>query len=144
MSLQNILLMTLSCILKFCTVDDIDTLQFSLDDLAIWASSWQLSIAINKCCTMDIKTNKRADKFYENRIEEREIENVLKVKDLGVYFESNLSFKSQINHVVSTAKQRTFLLFRCFLSKDMNVGLQILHLTNIKLLLTCLVSKFCR
>ena len=102
---------------EISTVDDVDTLQFSLDYLAIWASSWQLSISITKCCTMDIKMNKRNEEaFYENTVDGTEIENVLKVKDLGVFFDSNQSFKSQINHIVTTAKQRTFLLFRCFFS----------------------------
>lgn len=67
---------------------------------------------------MDIKVNHKYDSFYENTIDGSEIDNVSKLKDLGVYFESNLSFKSQVSHVVTTAKQRIFLLFRCFLTKD--------------------------
>ena len=38
--------------------EDIDRLQHSLDDLSEWAEGWQLSIAIKKCCTMDITIGK--------------------------------------------------------------------------------------
>ena len=105
---------------EICNVDDVDTLQSSLDNLVIWSNSWQLSISITKCCTIDFKNNKnKDDTFYDNTIDREEIDNVLKMKDLGVYFDSNLSFKSQINYVMITAKQRIFLLFRCFLIKDL-------------------------
>ena len=68
---------------------------------------------------MDIKTNRLNDDcFYDNTIDGIEIENVVKFKDLGVHFDSNLSFKAHISQVVLTAKQRIFLLFRCFLTKD--------------------------
>ena len=104
---------------EISTVDDIDTLQFNLDSLSTWANSWQLAISIHKCCTMDMITSKKQENsFYENTVDGMELDNVLMYKDLGIYFDSNLSFKSHISHVVTTAKQRTFLLFRCFLTKD--------------------------
>jgi hypothetical protein len=69
---------------------------------------------------MDVKLVQNSDNtFYENAIDGTEIESVTKFKDLGVHFDSNLSFNSHISNIVTTAKQRLFLLFRCFITKDM-------------------------
>lgn len=99
-------------------IDDVDTLQFSLDNLTHWASSWQLAISILKCCNMDITTGNNGGSFYENFIDGIQLENVTEIRDLGVFLDSKLTFTSHISQIVAKAKQRSFLLFRSFLTKD--------------------------
>jgi len=43
--------------------EDIDELQLGIDRLTDWANSWQLSISIKKCCTMDMTIDKRGGSF---------------------------------------------------------------------------------
>ena len=99
-------------------IDDIDNLQFSIDKLTDWANTWQLSIAIKKCCTMDITTDKRGGSFYDNFIEGIDIDNVMEFRDLGICLDPKLRFSLHIAKMVATAKQRCFLLFRAFITKD--------------------------
>src|ERR1044072_8316138 len=39
------------------------------------------------------------------------------VKDVGVFFDSKLTFTTHISQIVAKAKQRIFLLFRAFVTK---------------------------
>ena len=74
---------------------------------------------------MDIKIKPNDENcFYENTIDGTEIDNVVNFKDLGVHFDSSLSFKTHISQIVTAAKQRTFLIFRCFITKDVKSLLQ--------------------
>lgn len=100
------------------TGDDVDKLQFSLDKLSDWAQTWQLSISIKKCCTMDLALGKKSGSYCHNSINGCEISNSTVVKDLGVIFDEKLSFSEHICMIVAKAKQRSFLLFRSFLTKD--------------------------
>ena len=43
------------------------------------------------------------------------------IKDLGVVFDSKLSFSSHISGIIGKAKQRLFLLNKCFLTKDPDI-----------------------
>ena len=43
---------------------------------------------------------------------------VHEIKDLGILFDSNLSFSAHISCIIARAKQRLFLLYKSFLTKD--------------------------
>ena len=43
------------------------------------------------------------------------------IKDLGVVFDSKLSFSFHISGITGKAKQRPFLLNKCFLTKDPDI-----------------------
>jgi hypothetical protein len=43
---------------------------------------------------------------------------VSEIKDLGVIFSANLNFSNHINSIISRAKQRLFLIRKCFVSSD--------------------------
>ena len=100
------------------TGEDIDNLQFSLDELSSWAQLWQPSISIKKCFTIDLTGSKRTDTFYDNCIDDVSIENVSNARDLGVNMDSSLKFSSHLAQITSAAKQRLYLLFRSFCTKD--------------------------
>jgi hypothetical protein len=98
--------------------DDIDELQFNIDSLVEWANAWQLGISFLKCSTFDIALGKRVGEFCENSIEGNELAHVTDVKDLGITLDNCLSFTAHINQIVAKAKQRTFLIFRAFRTKN--------------------------
>ena len=43
---------------------------------------------------------------------------VHEIKDLGILFDSKLSFSAHISKIIGCAKQRLFLLYKCFITKD--------------------------
>jgi ribonuclease P/MRP protein subunit RPP40 len=100
------------------TGNDIDELQFSLDLLADWARTWQLGIAVLKCSTIDIAHSKKVGAFCENNIDGNLLVNKTEVTDLGIVFDSGLNFTPHITQIVGKAKQRIFLIFRAFKTRD--------------------------
>ena len=100
------------------TGEDIDDLQFSLDLLAEWALTWQLGVSFLKCSTIDIGRKKDCGAYCENSIEGQILVNKSEVTDLGIIFDSCLTFTTRINQIVSKAKQRIFLLYRAFRTRD--------------------------
>ena len=101
------------------TPDDIDNLQFSLDEVSEWANKWQLTVSIKKCCVIDLKPNRINDVFCNNTLEGSELECVETVKDLGIIIDKRLKFQNHIQQLVSDAKKRAYLIYRCFESKNM-------------------------
>ena len=96
--------------------DDIDSLQFSLDDLSEWAAKWQLSLSIKKCLILDVSRPRNNDVFYNNTLHDSELPLLPSTKDLGVIVDANLNFHEHVAHVVAEARKRCFLIFRCFYS----------------------------
>jgi hypothetical protein len=93
--------------------------QAGLDKFCKWCSDWQLTIAPAKCCAVQIRR-------YENRTQNKIdfkiggyiLPVVSEIKDLGVLIDNQLDFSAHIKGVVSKAKQRICLLFKCFNSKN--------------------------
>jgi len=102
---------------------DLVNFQESLDMLSVWANSWQLSISIKKCCTMNITTNNKSNFIGNsdccNSIDNVDIGHVHQIRDLGVIVDSQLKFTPHIAKIVSGAKQRTSLLYRAFLTREL-------------------------
>lgn len=93
-------------------------MQQSLDRLASWANEWQLTININKCAVLSLSRNSRPtchDYFINGLVIPRHNSYV----DLGVTISSDLSFEQHINNIVSKARQRSSILFRGFLSRNL-------------------------
>ena len=99
---------------------DLDKFQESLDMLSDWANLWQLSISVNKCCTMDISSNNKLslDPNHCNSVANIDINNINQIRDLGVEVDSKLKFTAHISKILSTAKQRSSLLFRAFRTRE--------------------------
>ena len=71
---------------------DLDKFQESLDMLSDRANLWQLSISVNKCCTMDISSNNKLslDPNHCNSVANIDINNANQIRDLGVEVDSKL------------------------------------------------------
>jgi ribonuclease P/MRP protein subunit RPP40 len=89
-----------------CTV----SLQESLDCLASWASSWQLSINISKCNVLSLRNRLHpSDSTYS--INGIRLANLSQVSDLGVLIDSKLVYNQHISNIITKATQRAGVFF---------------------------------
>ena len=101
------------------TIDNASTsLQHSLDRLVQWASEWQLTININKCSVLSISTAAHCPVYFINGIA---LPCQNSYVDLGVTITCKLSFKAHISSIVSKARQRISILFRGFVTRNLNI-----------------------
>jgi hypothetical protein len=91
----------------------------TLEKLSNWADKWQLPLATAKCCWIEI-TNKQEVVQCPFTLNDADLTKVNEIKDLGVLFNSNLNFSYHISGIISKAKQRLFLLQKCFVSSSSN------------------------
>ena len=103
-----------------CEADN-DLFQASLDLLIKWSRDWQLNISFSKCASLDIYTRKNKQDDTENFLDGHLLKKCDEFIDLGVKLDHKLNFTSHITQMVSKAKQRMFLIFRCFLTRDISV-----------------------
>ena len=95
----------------------IDLFRSVLNPLTVWASDWQLPISVGKSCWMRVSNRKDAE-HIGFVLGGGDLQLSEDLKDLGVTFTSKLNFSIHISSVIKKAKQRIFLLNKCFLSKD--------------------------
>ena len=96
---------------KFKDVAECSVLQCSLDSFADWSDQWQLKVAPSKSCVLTVGSNREALNYELHS-------DLLKVvdsyRDLGVKIDSDLSFRTHINEITSTAYRIINLLFCVF------------------------------
>jgi Reverse transcriptase (RNA-dependent DNA polymerase)/Endonuclease-reverse transcriptase len=97
--------------------DDILHFQDNIDALYAWSQKWQLTISDSKCASMCLRRSSVDSNVYINN---NVIKSVNEYKDLGVIVDSNLRFKSHIDHIVVKANTRACLIHKCFVSKDIS------------------------
>ena len=81
---------------------DVQRLQLAVDVLCQWATTWQLSISLNKCCVVNV--GKSVCDVSIN-INDGVVPVVESARDLGVLITKSLSPSVHINDVVSRANQ---------------------------------------
>jgi hypothetical protein len=89
----------------FCNVDTIDDsikLQTNINSLLLWCSKNGLDINIDKCNIVSYTRN-QVPYLFEYNLSSVLIKRTKNVKDLGVYFDSQVSFSYHIEYVVSKA-----------------------------------------
>lgn len=96
------------------------SLQQSLIKLSQWARDWQLTINTSKCLVISVATHPKPvhDVYY---IDDSPVPRQNSTIDLGVTICSDLSFETHINNIVFKARQRVGVLFRGFLTRNINV-----------------------
>ena len=100
--------------------DGSQSLQQSIDNLVAWADRWQLGINISKCAVLNVGPKRkklcRSNYFINNvQISSKDV-----VADLGVQVDSGLSYRIHISNIVARATQRVGILFRGFLTRDLD------------------------
>ena len=95
-----------------------DNIQASLDSLISWSKTWQLQLAVAKCSSLLLKGKSSFIDEQELFINDDPLAVLDVVKDLGVLVDSKLNFSAQIDSIVAKAKQRIYLIFKSFESRD--------------------------
>ena len=95
-----------------------DELQRALTALSQWADEWQLSVSVDKCCTLCIGKVDGVDQFHTKDVP---LPIVTSCRDLGITVSSNLSFSEHIKDIVRKAYQRANMIHRCFVSRNVNL-----------------------
>jgi len=107
---------------------DEDQLQLCLDDLGKWTETWQLTISIKKCQTLQIgsrallKYNQPNCRQYH--IGSDNLPSVQSVVDLGVTVDRNIKFNEHIQKIVRKASTKCYLIRKCFISRHTPTLLQ--------------------
>lgn len=90
------------------------SLQQSLDLLTEWSHKWQLSINANKCSVFSI-SNPPYNSSRSYHISGTTLSAKSSVSDLGIQFDSALSYKNHISNIIAKAKQRVGIFLEVFL-----------------------------
>ena len=98
-----------------------------LDKISTWSSDWQLTLA--KCCCLEIICSYKhdnSDGYHSDSysLGGQSIPFVRETRDLGVLVDNHLSFSGHIRATVGKAKQRIYLLLKCFASRNMSILLK--------------------
>ena len=99
--------------LSFSDDSRTDIIPSLLTSLETWSKNWQLPISISKCSWMLVSFKSRINDFSIN-INSCPVNEVHDVKDLGVLFTSRLCFSDHISSVIAKARQKFFLIRKCF------------------------------
>jgi len=116
--------------LKLYSINDMSNtngplnLQQSIYQLVIWSNMWQLKININKCHVLSIRIKTRTITTCEHLLEGSHLSNVSIITDLGINIDSNKSFKSHINTIITKSLQRVGIFFRGFSSRRLDIVLK--------------------
>ena len=98
------------------------SIECALDALISWSDTWQMTLAVFKCGSLLLKGNSMTyDDKNELFINNEPLAIFSVVKDLGVLVYDKLSFESHIVSVVSKAKQRIYLIFKSFITRDIKL-----------------------
>jgi hypothetical protein len=101
-------------------ISDFTRLQTALDALVRWAETWQLKLAINKCCVLNIGRRHVATEIIPSSllatitISGHGLSVVNHCRDLGVIVADNLQPRLHINAIVAKASQRANAILDCF------------------------------
>jgi hypothetical protein len=91
-------------------------LQQDIDAIVAWCSYWQLKLNISKCLYMRFGLVDRP--YMEYNMSGIALRNVASTPDLGVIFDSKLSFSQHCNSVANNGFKRAHMLLRCFYTRD--------------------------
>ena len=79
--------------------DDIDSLQTSINKFVDWTEKWQVKLNTDKCRVISIHHRRYSNTGVEPRyvMNNISLEEVVEIKDLGVYYDSLLLFDKHIS-----------------------------------------------
>ena len=91
-------------------------LQNCLNAVVEWATTWQMTISVEKCCVM--KTGSSSFSRFEYDINGVPVKYVDSVKDIGLEVDANVNFSSHCSDISKKDSQRVNMILRAFLSRD--------------------------
>ena len=102
----------------FCTIksqNDVVKLQQDLDAVTQWAADWKLNLNASKCQPFKITLKKNVIQSTYI-INGTPLENVTKIRDLGVVLDQKLTFSDHVEYITNKANRALGLLIRTFQS----------------------------
>ena len=112
-------------------VNDCTDLQHDLDKLLSWSLAWRLFINTRKCSVISL-TLKRKPFNFTYHISNSDLTKVSVQKDLGVIFDSRLTFVPNVDHIIKKANRMSGLIWRNFRSIKDTHTLRTLYCTLIR------------
>ena len=103
------------------STDNSANLQHSIDKLVEWSNLWQLQINMNKCQVLSIHTKLNINISSNYSLNGFVLSSAALANDLGVYVDSNLTFKHHIATIITKAHQRAGVFFRGFVSRSYEI-----------------------
>ncbi len=88
---------------RVSSLSDCANLQSDLNQLSNWCSTWRMKLNLVKCCVVNFSLKRKLNISFDYVLNGSTLKSVSDVKDLGVYFSSNLCFSLHITTVVNKA-----------------------------------------
>ena len=99
-----------------------DKFQTILNCIGQWSETWQMNLSVSKCGSLLIVGNSKQSVNDDIvLLNGTPLCSLSSVRDLGVIMDTKLCFNVHIDEVISKAKQRIYLLFKAFKSRDVNL-----------------------
>jgi ribonucleases P/MRP protein subunit RPP40 len=99
--------------------------QQDIDSIANWCALWQLTLNVSKCVFVRFGLVDRPSCDYY--ISGVRLQKSVSTKDLGVVFDSKLSFSEQCHTVANKGFTRVNMLLRCFHSRDRDLQIRLFN-----------------
>jgi len=105
---------------KVVNSTDVSVLQDAITALVSWAQEWQLSVAIDKCCVLHVGKYFTTTDICISDTPLPVVATVASCRDLGITVSIDLSSSLYITDIVRKAHQRANMIFRCFVSQNID------------------------
>jgi hypothetical protein len=116
------------------SMEDCLVLQAALDGLSIWCQLNRLPLNIDKCQYIRFSRNKSPIQFSYS-IDGRNLERVEEIRDLGVLFDSKLSFKNHITGIRNRAMKSLGFMLRTVSGFKSIASLKLLYMSTVRTIL---------
>lgn len=112
----------LKLFLKICSLEDAQRLQKDIDTISNWCTINNLKLNINKCYIMSFSRRRETNLEYFNyNINGSPLMRINSIRDLGVVFNSKLSFENHVHNITSSAYKTLGFISRS-LNKFKQIG----------------------
>src|SRR5580693_5427176 len=99
-----------------------DKFQTILKCIVQWSETWQMNLSVSKCGSLLIVGNSKHSVNDDIvLLNDTPLCSLSSVRDLGVIMDTKLCFNVHIDEVIPKAKQRIYLLFKAFKSRDVSL-----------------------
>ena len=97
---------------------DAEALQLDIQKLEEWTEKWLLRFHPDKCHVLSLGKIENTKHTHRYQICDQEMEHVFEEKDLGITFDSDISFREHIANKINKANSITGLIRRSFTFLD--------------------------